>query len=47
MIRAQPGSVALPQAVAGVDAYAWAHNETCTGALAPVRRIAGADPARW
>jgi phosphoserine aminotransferase len=41
---AEPGSVALPDAVAGVDAYAWAHNETSTGALAPVRRITGADP---
>jgi phosphoserine aminotransferase len=41
---AEPGSVALPDAIAGVDAYAWAHNETSTGALAPVRRIAGADP---
>ena len=33
----------LPEAVAGADVYAWAHNETSTGALAPVRRIAGAD----
>jgi phosphoserine aminotransferase len=41
---AEPGSVALPEAVAGVDAYAWAHNETSTGALAPITRIAGADP---
>jgi phosphoserine aminotransferase len=41
---AEPGSVALPAAVAGADAYAWAHNETSTGALAPVRRIEGADP---
>ena len=41
---AEPGSVALPEAVAGADTYAWAHNETSTGALAPVRRIEGADP---
>jgi phosphoserine aminotransferase len=38
------GSVVLPGAVAGVDSYAWAHNETSTGAIAPVRRIEGADP---
>jgi phosphoserine aminotransferase len=44
VITAEPGSVALPETVAGVDAYAWAHNETSTGALAPVRRIEGADP---
>ncbi|WP_375423469.1 phosphoserine transaminase [uncultured Friedmanniella sp.] len=37
------GAVALPEAVAGADVYAWAHNETSTGALAPVRRIEGAD----
>ena len=44
LTTAEPGSVALPQAVAGADAYAWAHNETSTGALAPIRRIPGADP---
>ncbi|GAB3622928.1 phosphoserine transaminase [Mariniluteicoccus endophyticus] len=38
------GGVALPEAVDGVDAYAWAHNETSTGALAPVRRV-GDDKA--
>ena len=37
------GSVALPAAVAGADVYAWAHNETSTGALAPVRRVEGVD----
>ncbi|AQP51338.1 phosphoserine transaminase [Tessaracoccus flavescens] len=36
--EAAPGSVALP--VAGdADAYAWAQNETSTGAAAPVSRI--------
>jgi len=44
VVRADPGSVALPGVVAGADAYAWAHNETSTGALAPVQRIPGADP---
>ncbi|MDF9716324.1 phosphoserine transaminase [Nocardioides sp. ChNu-99] len=41
--RAEPGSVALPEAVAGVDVYAWPHNETSTGVMAPVRRVPGAD----
>lgn len=39
-----PGSAVLPVAAEGADVYAWAHNETSTGALAPIRRIAGADP---
>ena len=41
--RAEPGSLTLPAAVAGVDAYAWAHNETSTGVMAPVLRPYGAD----
>ena len=32
-----------PVAVAGVDTYAWAHNETSTGVMVPVERVAGAD----
>lgn len=44
VFTAPVGSVTLPQAVEGVDVYAWAHNETSTGALAPVQRIEGADP---
>ncbi len=40
----EAGTVVLPVAVPGVDAYAWAHNETSTGAIAPVRRVADADP---
>ena len=43
VVIAPVGSVALPEAVPGADVYAWAHNETSTGALAPVRRIEGAD----
>ncbi len=43
VVRADPGSVAVPVAEPGVDVYAWAHNETSTGALAPVTRVAGAD----
>src|SRR3954453_6121909 len=41
--RADPGSLALPEAQPGIDAYGWAHNETSTGVMAPVVRPAGAD----
>ena len=43
VITADPGS--RPEAVAedGVDAYAWAHNETSTAVMAPVIRPAGID----
>lgn len=37
---AAPGSVAVP-GHADVDVYAWPQNETSTGAVAPVRRVAG------
>jgi phosphoserine aminotransferase len=40
---APPGSLALPEGQAGVDVYAWAHNETSTGVMAPVRRPPGVD----
>ena len=36
-----PGTSAVPTAVDGVDVYAWPHNETSTGAIAPVRRVPG------
>jgi phosphoserine aminotransferase len=39
----EPGTLALPTATDGVDAYAWAHNETSTGVMAPIRRPPGAD----
>ncbi len=42
-VVAPPGQLARPHAVAGVDAYAWPQNETSTGVLAPVTRVAGAD----
>jgi phosphoserine aminotransferase len=38
-----PGTLALPPAQDGVDAYGWAHNETSTGVMAPIRRPHGAD----
>ena len=43
VITADPGTLASPRAEAGVDAYAWPHNETSTGVMAPVRRVEGAD----
>jgi phosphoserine aminotransferase len=44
VVTASVGSVAVLSAVDDADVYAWAHNETSTGALAPVERVAGADP---
>lgn len=41
--RADPGSVALPDAATDADVFAWPHNETSTGAMAPVRRLGGPD----
>jgi phosphoserine aminotransferase len=43
VIKSDPGSRPEPRAEAGVDAYAWAHNETSTAVMAPVRRVDGAD----
>ena len=43
VVRGEPGTLPAPSAEAGVDSYAWAHNETSTGVMAPVRRVAGAD----
>jgi phosphoserine aminotransferase len=43
VITADPGSRPDPVAEDGVDVYAWAHNETSTGVMAPVQRVAGAD----
>jgi phosphoserine aminotransferase len=43
VVNGTPGTLPAPVAEAGVDAYAWAHNETSTGVMAPVRRVAGAD----
>ena len=42
VISSAPGTRPEPRAEAGVDVYAWAHNETSTGVMAPVRRPAGA-----
>lgn len=43
VIKSEPGSRPVAQAEAGVDAYAWAHNETSTAVMAPVQRVEGAD----
>jgi len=43
VITAPTGSIASPRAEDGIDAYAWPHNETSTGAMAPVRRVGGED----
>lgn len=41
--EAEPGTLVLPEGEAGIDAYAWVHNETSTGVASPIVRPAGAD----
>jgi phosphoserine aminotransferase len=43
VIKADPGSRPVAVAEAGVDAYAWAHNETSTAVMTDVIRPEGAD----
>jgi phosphoserine aminotransferase len=43
VIESPTGTRPQPRAEAGVDVYAWAHNETSTGVMAPVCRVEGAD----
>ncbi|GAA1539716.1 phosphoserine transaminase [Nocardioides humi] len=43
VVKSDPGSRPEAVAEAGVDAYAWAHNETSTAVMAPVVRPEGAD----
>jgi phosphoserine aminotransferase len=43
VVSGEPGSRPEPVAEDGVDVYAWAHNETSTAVMAPVRRVVGAD----
>ena len=45
VIDAPAGSRSEARVVEGVDVYAWPHNETSTGVMAPVRRITGDDGA--
>jgi phosphoserine aminotransferase len=39
VISSDPGSLPEPVTEEGVDAYAWAHNETSTAVMAPVQRV--------
>ncbi len=43
VIKSEPGSRAELVAEAGVDSYVYPHNETSTGVVTPVKRVAGAD----
>jgi phosphoserine aminotransferase len=45
VIRVDPGGAPTARAEAGIDAYAWAHNETSTGVMSPVTRPEGTDGA--
>ena len=45
VIDAPAGSRSEAQAAEGVDVYAWPHNETSTGVMAPVKRVHGDDGA--
>lgn len=40
---AEPGSYCLPEPTEEADAYCWAHNETSTGVMTPVKRIEDVD----
>ena len=42
IVSSDPGTRPVAVAEEGVDVYAWAHNETSTAVMAPVRRPAGA-----
>jgi phosphoserine aminotransferase len=44
IISGEPGSRLDLLAEAGVDSYAYAQNETSTGVVTPVKRVAGVDP---
>jgi phosphoserine aminotransferase len=43
VLKAEAGSAPSVRPEAGVDAYAWPHNETSTGVMAPVVRPNGTD----
>lgn len=43
VIVSDPGTHPEPVAQAGVDVYAFTHNETSTGVAMPIKRVAGAD----
>ncbi|MDF3293475.1 phosphoserine transaminase [Streptomyces silvisoli] len=43
VISSEPGTHPAPSAEAGVDVYAFTHNETSTGVAMPIKRVAGAE----
>src|SRR5215218_4331383 len=43
--KAEPGTRSTPEPVTGVDVYGWPQNETSTGVMAPVTRVAGDEGA--
>ncbi|WAX79441.1 phosphoserine transaminase [Streptomyces sp. KMM 9044] len=43
VVAADPGTHPTPAAEAGVDVYAFTHNETSTGVAMPIERVPGAD----
>jgi phosphoserine aminotransferase len=45
VIKADAGSRREPEPLAGVDVYAWPHNETSTGVMSPVTRVHGDEGA--
>jgi len=45
VIEAEPGSRSSATPHHGIDVYAWPHNETSTGVMAPVQRVRGDDGA--
>lgn len=45
LVTAEPGAAPAPTSADGVDAIAWAHNETSTGVMVPVTRPANSDGA--
>ncbi|SEI09923.1 MULTISPECIES: phosphoserine transaminase [unclassified Leifsonia] len=45
VLEAPGGSRSEVEVVAGLDLYAWPHNETSTGVMAPVRRVQGDEGA--
>jgi phosphoserine aminotransferase len=45
VLSAEPGERSAATPHDSIDLYAWPHNETSTGVMAPVRRVHGADGA--
>jgi phosphoserine aminotransferase len=43
VLSSEPGTHPLPAAEEGIDLYALTHNETSTGVMMPIERVAGAD----